>query len=285
MVFLRKYLSLIRIYQWYKNLVIFLPLFFLGDFFNVTGIILTVLGFICLCLVSSSNYIFNDILDRHKDRLHPEKKTRPIASGEVGVFKGFILAMILLVISLWLAFGLSIYFFLTVASLFSLTTIYSLVLKNEPFIDILLIGVNFVLRAIGGTFILDATISPWLIICTFFLSLFLSVSKRRADLMYLGEKAAEHKPVLKFYNKSITNSLLSVITTTLIISYTLYSFSDKIPYAIITLPVAMYAIFRFLQLSYSGSKIARRPHLVIHDVRLVLAIIVWVLLLGVLIYL
>jgi len=175
---------------------------------------------------------------------------------------------------------------IAVASLFVLTSLYSLYLKNEPFLDILLIGIFFVIRAVSGTFIFNATISPWLVICTFFLSLFLTTSKRKADLESLGEKAVLHKPVLKFYNSKLTDSLLVIITTSLILAYTLYTFSERISnLSIITLPVALYLVFHYLRLTYGGSKVARNPHLVFKDVRFILGISLWVLLLGIVVYL
>lgn len=282
---IRDYLKLMRVYQWYKNLVIFIPIFFLGLLFDSTSLILTILGFLSLSLVSSSNYIINDILDINKDRIHPEKRFRPLASKKVTKTEGFLLAILLLLISLFIAYDLGFYFLISVASLFFLTSLYSLFLKNEPFVDILLLGTFFVIRSVSGTFIFNAEISPWLIICTFFLSLFLSVSKRKGDLDLLKEKAHLHKPVLRYYTKQITEVLLTVITTSLIFSYTLYTFSNKIPNeAIITLPLAMFAVFRYLHLTFQGSKISRKPHLIFTDSRMVLTILLWGLLLGAIIY-
>lgn len=282
----RNYLSLMRVYQWYKNLVIFIPIFFLGLLFDVNSLFLTVLGFLSLALVSSSNYVINDILDIRKDRIHPEKRNRPLASKKVSILEAYILSVILLVTSSYIAYLLSPYFLIAVASLFVLTSLYSLYLKNEPFLDILLIGIFFVIRAVSGTFIFNATISPWLVICTFFLSLFLTTSKRKADLESLGEKAVLHKPVLKFYNSKLTDSLLVIITTSLILAYTLYTFSERISnLSIITLPVALYLVFHYLRLTYGGSKVARNPHLVFKDVRFILGISLWVLLLGIVVYL
>ena len=283
---IRNYLSLMRTYQWYKNLVIFIPIFFLGLFFDFNSLFLTILGFFSLILVSSSNYIINDILDIKKDKFHPEKRNRPLPSNKVSLQEAFILAVILLILSLYIAYLLSPYFTIAIASLFIFTSLYSLYLKDEPFLDIILIGIFFVIRAISGTFIFNATISPWLVICTFFLSLFLSTSKRKADLESLKERAVFHKPVLKFYNSKLTDSLLVIITTSLLLAYTLYTFSDRISnYAIITLPVALYLVFHYLWLAYQGSKVARNPHLIFKDARFLFAFLLWVLLLGVVIYL
>src|SRR3989338_320929 len=195
---LLEYLKLMRVVQWYKNLVIFLPLVFVGQLLQGDSMERIALGFVALGLVSSANYVFNDMIDRKADRMHPEKKRRPLAAGTVRGGEAVLLFLGSLVSSLALAFALSPLFFLSVASLFALTLLYSLWLKHEVLVDMLLIGVNFVIRAIGGTFILGVSISPWLILCPFFLSLFLTTGKRKADLLLLGKEAELHRRVLKY---------------------------------------------------------------------------------------
>ncbi|MCK4669672.1 MAG: decaprenyl-phosphate phosphoribosyltransferase [Nanoarchaeota archaeon] len=272
---LKHYIKLLRPQQWYKNTLIFLALIFGGHLFNVAEFKLTVIGFICLCLISSSNYIFNDILDLKADRAHPEKKKRPLASGKIKIWKGGIIAIILLIVSLFVSYNLSVTFFYFVLALFLLTQFYSLVLKREIFVDLLLISINFVLRAASGSYLIDLKISPWLILCPFFLALFLTTGKRISDLKLLGKKAAAHKAVLKKYTSEMTNALMIIATTSLILAYTLFAFQSGHHNLLLTIPFALYAIFRYMQLIYQGSKIARHPELLVTDKRMVIAGILW----------
>jgi len=276
-------IRLIRVKQWYKNLIIFLPLIFSVNLFNIRFLLLTIIGFISLCAISSSYYIINDIIDREKDKKHPEKRNRPIASGKIKAWQGIILAIISFVIAIVLAINLSLYFTYFVLALFLLTMLYSFFLKNEPFLDILIIAINFVIRAVSGAFVflIDnkpyANISPWLILCPFFLSIFLSVGKRESDLKLLGAKAASHKKVLNVYNKDLTRALMLISTTLLIITYSLYVFFSEFKMLLLTLPVALYIIFRYFYLIESGSKIARHTELIYKDKRIIIAILIMII--------
>ncbi|MBI2110682.1 UbiA family prenyltransferase [Candidatus Woesearchaeota archaeon] len=274
---LSSFMKLMRIHQWYKNIVIFLPLLFLGKFFELTLWKELFLGFLSLSLVSSSGYILNDILDRKKDQSHPEKKHRPIASGIIKVKAGITFAILILVLGMLLAYQLPIFFFLSVIALFALTQLYSLFFKHVVFVDILLIAINFVIRAVSGTFILNVTISPWLILCTFFLSLFLSVGKRKADLYFLQEDATIHRRTLPSYTEAITNALLLITTASLILSYSLYSILSNFHWLLLSLPFALYTIFRYLSFVYSNSVIARHPEKVFLDWKMDIAITFWIL--------
>jgi len=257
---------------------------FVGEFFNVDKVIAVFIGFFALCFISSANYIINDFVDVKKDRFHPEKRKRPLASGKVGYLGAVFLFLVLFVLAVIISINMHIYFFYSVMALFVMTQLYSFVLKNEIFLDVIVISVNFVIRAVSGTFLVDADISPWLILCTFFLALFLSVGKRKADLVYLKEDSFNHKKVLKYYNNEIVNFLLILSTTLLVISYALYSFLSQYSNLIWTLPVALYVVLRYLYLVNKGSVIGRHPEKVFNDFRMLLGILVWVGLVFVLIY-
>lgn len=278
-------LKLLRVQQWYKNLVVYLALIFSNLLFDSRLFLLTTLGLISLCLISSANYIINDILDRKKDLQHPEKKFRPIASGEVTTFKALSIAIILIIISLLLAYKLSPIFLLSVVSLFILTFAYSVYLKKILFLDIILVSTNFALRAVSGTFIINRTISPWLILCPFFIALFLVVGKRHADSNILGSIAHKHKNVLKYYTAEVNNVLLIVSTTLLIISYSMYAFLGEHKNLLLTIPIAIYVIFRYLYLIYSNSIIARKPNRFYEDKELLVGITLWIIAIILLLYL
>lgn len=279
------FFHLFRVQQWYKNLLIFLPLVFAGLLLNPKSIFLTFLGFIALCLMSSTNYILNDILDREKDKIHPEKKNRPIASGKISIVTATIIASILAITSLVVAFFLSEVFFVLLLIFFMLTQIYSLYFKEELFADIIFISTNFVLRAMGGAFILDVRLSPWLILCTFFLSFFIAVGKRKADFAFLKENAQKHKKVLEEYEERITSTLMTIATSSLLLSYSLYSFLSIYPHLIFSIPFALYVILRYFYLIETKNVIARHPEFFFKDKRLVFGIVLWAFLVILLMYL
>ena len=137
-------LKLIRVKQWYKNLLIFLPIIFVGQMFNLDSLLFTLSGFFSLCFISSAAYIINDIFDRERDRVHPEKKYRPIASGELSIPRAIVASAIMLGVGILIALKLPIMFLVAGLAIFILTFIYSVFLKNEAFADILMISINFV---------------------------------------------------------------------------------------------------------------------------------------------
>ena len=271
-------IKLCRPQQWYKNFLVFLPLIFVGRLFEKELLLLSIAGFVALCFMSSTNYILNDLFDMKKDRLNSEKKSRPLASGAVKPWQALIIAVVLFAASIWIALNFSKYFTYSLLFLFVTTLWYSVVLKKEAILDILLIGVNFITRSISGTFLINVSISPWLVLCTFFLSLFLSTAKRQSELAFLGEHAQMHRSVLKKYTPQLTNALIIISTALLIVSYSLYSFLSNYKHLFFTIPIALYVITRYLYLAYSGSEIARHPEKAIKDWKLMLGMLLLVLL-------
>lgn len=268
---------LARPYQWYKNILIFLPLIFVKQLFNFDALLLTFAGFIALCFVSSGNYVINDIMDSVADRVHPEKRFRPIASERISLIIAIIFAIILFGVGLIVSLNLGKPFFLVILLFLILSQIYTLWLKQEVFADILLIGVFFVLRAASGAYLLQVKVSPWLILCTLFLALFLASGKRYADIELLGAKASVHKKTLLFYTPKITDALLTISTTLLLLSYALYTFLSDFKSLIFTLPFALYPVLRYLFLVFSQPEIGRHPHRALLDLRMVIGILLWVI--------
>lgn len=269
------YVKVLRPQQWYKNLLVFLPLIFVGKLFDTSLIWATVLGFVSLCLCSSFNYIINDIVDRRKDRAHPEKRQRPIAAGRITVPLALCIAIVVLVLGFRLAHVLDKEFFLANVFLVALTLLYSLFLKRIAFADILVVGINFVVRAVSGTYIINVSISPWLILCTFFLALFLAAGKRHADTLLLGRHARLHKETLEAYTPEITSTLMIIATVMLMASYSFYAVLGEHRMLGVTIPFALYAIFRYFSLIYTGSKIARHPELVFKDKQMMIGMALW----------
>jgi len=267
---MKEIFKLMRIAQWYKNLVIFLPIIF-AKYLLLDGIWKTFLGFIALCLISSANYAINDIIDRKADRKNPEKKSRPVAAGKISVPSAWLLAAVLGISALVISVFLSRAFMFSVAALFLLTLAYSLWLKHEAFADVIVISANFVIRAVSGVFITNVRLSPWLILCPFFLALFLAVGKREAEAKKLGKNAVSHRENLSVYTPGLTKALTGISATLLIISYSLYCFLSIYPKLMLTIPFALYIIFRYLYLIDSGSDIARNPEKMFKDRRIMIS--------------
>ena len=278
------FISLMRPHQYYKNLLIFLPLIFAKHLLLINDLLKTTIGFLLLCLLSSSYYIINDIVDYKKDKNHPEKKLRPLASGKISKSEALITSIFLILIVLFFSYRISTLFFYALITLLSLALMYNFWLKNEVFADIIILSTNFVIRAISGAFIINVKVSPWLILCTFFLALFLASGKREANIALLNEKSKLYKKVLLKYNKNLTRTLMIISTTSLIISYSLYSFLSDFKNLIITLPISLYTIFYYFYLIENGSPVARNPELVFKEKRILTAIIIWMLLVLLCVY-
>lgn len=250
---IKDFLRLLRPEQYYKNLVVFLAIYFSGHLLNLNEIFATSIGFVLLCILSSANYAINDIADRDRDKHNKEKADRPLASGKISVQEAWAIAVALLAVSLSLSYLLNRQFFYISLGLFGLTTIYSFMLKNELFVDIIVLAVNYVLRAVAGAAIIGVWASPWLLVGTFFLALFLASGKRRSEIAFLKAKAESHRPLLQKYSEHNLMFLLQMSATVLLVSYALYSFLGNNPRQVITLPIALYIILRYLYLVEAGA--------------------------------
>ncbi len=270
-----KYLLLLRTRQWYKNLLVFLAIIFSGNLLNPDAIVYSFLAFASFCALSSATYVINDYADRHKDRLHPEKWNRPIASGAVKGIEALIIVLILTTLGFGIGLLLPIKFIYAALGYFVLSQLYTAWLKHEAFADILTISVNFVIRAVAGAFAISVWVSPWLILGIFFLALFLLFGKRTSELVLLKDEAQFQRKTLTAYTPEIVSRLNTLATTALVISYTLFVFFGEHQWLYINLPPALYAIFRYESLVGTGSKIARNPELVFTDKRMMIAMLVW----------
>lgn len=278
------YIKTLRPEQWYKNLLVFLAIIYSFSLLDFKKLNMAFLGFIVLSVLSSANYIFNDIIDKKNDVKNNLKSDRTIASGKVSIKNAFAIFFGLLAAG-WLAsFGLGYNFFLLMVSFVAISTAYTLYLKKEMFVDILAIAINFAIRAVSGAVLIGVYVSPWLILCPSFLSLFISVGKRRAETSILGKNALKYRSTLSYYTEDLTNSLMIITTTILIVSYTFYTLSmgNKL---ILTLPVVLYGIFRYFKFVYQNPLTASKPELVFKDARLMLALILWAFMTIALLYL
>ncbi len=273
---LKNIIKLIRPHQWYKNLVIFLAIIFSKNFFNLGYLAITINGFVILVIISSANYIFNDLIDSKKDKLNPEKRDRPLVAGNVNNYVAISLFFIFLIVGLTSAYLSDIYFFYIVLGIFITSTAYTLYLKNILFADLLSISLIFALRAVSGAVIIDVFISPWLVIGVFFFSLFLVTGKRYGEMEFLNKNSWRHRAVLKYYSKDLLFSLFNIFMTILILVFALYSFSSEYKSLIWITPLFIYLILRYYYLILSNSEIVRSPEKVIKDPLLLVPAIIFI---------
>lgn len=245
---------LMRPHQWIKNGFVLAALIFSQHLLEPDYVLRSLLAFATFCLLSSSVYAFNDVLDLKKDRLHPIKRTRPLAAGQVSVQTAVSLGAALLLAGLGLTAVLGQGFALWVLAYLVLQVAYNLILKRVVLLDIFTISVGFVLRAVAGAAVIEVDISPWLILCTLLVALFLGFAKRRHEIVLLEELAGSHREILQEYSVPYLDQLISIVTASTIVAYSIYTMSPEVidrlgnRYMVLTLPFVIYGIFRYLYL-------------------------------------
>ena len=269
--------------QWYKNLVIFIGIVFSSNLLNFNLWIDVLSAFAIFCILSGSIYVLNDILDIDKDKKHPQKCQRPLASGKLKVLHALLFSIILIIGCLSGAYLLNLQFFIISIVFFSLMLIYSFFLKELIIVDIMVISVGFVLRAMAGAVAIGVLVSPWLIICAFLLALLLALGKRRHELVILKDNAKEHRKILNDYSTEMLDQMINITTASLVMSYSLYTFFVGKIYIMITIPFAFYGIFRYIYLVHSKN-MGGEPELLFKDKGMVLSMILWVILVIIVLY-
>jgi 4-hydroxybenzoate polyprenyltransferase len=266
---IRQVVESMRIYQWTKNLVLFAGLIFTLKFLDPPFVRDAMLGFLLFSLAVSGMYILNDILDIERDRLHAIKRERPIAAGKIPIGVAAAWAAFFLVAGIGGAFLLGVRFGFTVAAYVTLTLLYSLVFKHVVLLDVTTLALGFVLRATAGVELIrdrvartgeEVILSPWLLVCAFFLALFLAFGKRRHELATLEGDAVRHRAALGDYTPRLLDQLVSVVTSATLLAYSVYTiapetiakFGGRPLY--LTIPFVLYGIFRYLYLMYAEEK-------------------------------
>jgi 4-hydroxybenzoate polyprenyltransferase len=278
---LKDLITLLRPKQYYKNFLIFAGIIFSGNLLNTALLITSILGFIAFCLASSGQYIFNDIMDREKDRKHPKKRNRPIAAGRVKIPVAAILSALLLVSSILLSSHLKFEFMVAVVAYLVMNFLYSSALKQIVLLDVFVISGGFVLRAIAGCLLLSVAISPWLVVCTLLLALFLALGKRRNELLILGSDAKSHRNTLGEYTINAIDQMLSMTASATIVAYSLYTFFSH-SNLMLTIPIVIYALYRYILLINKGNSDANE--LIFKDRGIVASVLVWILVVLVMLY-
>jgi 4-hydroxybenzoate polyprenyltransferase len=246
--------SSLRPEQWIKNLLLFAGLIFGGRLLDAGAVVDAALAFVIFCALSSAGYLFNDVWDREGDRRHPLKQARPIASGALSVSTAMTAASVLVAGALTTAALMTAPLAAVSAAYVALLVLYSAVLKNIVIIDVLTIAGGFVLRAIAGAVAVMVPFSSWLLVCTTLLALFLGLSKRRHELVLLGEAAVDHRRILHEYSPYLLDQMIAVVTASTVIAYTVYATSADTAARlgtrrlIATIPFVLYGIFRYLYL-------------------------------------
>lgn len=269
---------LVRPRQWTKNLAVFAALIFAGSLFHTESLMRASLAFVALCLVSGGLYAANDSLDAELDRQHPVKRTRPVASGRLSIAQGWIVAVSFTGLGLALSAVLGPPFLISVGIYLTLQVTYVLWMKHVVIIDMLVIAAGFVIRAIAGAEVIRVSVSPWLVICTGLLALFLAAAKRRHELLLLGDDSADHRPVLEEYSAELLDSFMVTLSAATITSYALYTFfepSGPKNAMMFTIPFVIYGVLRYQYLVLSKDAGGRPEDVLLGDRATMLTVALW----------
>jgi 4-hydroxybenzoate polyprenyltransferase len=262
--------------QWSKNLLLFAGLLFAAKLGDTTRWLEAVAAFAAYCAASSAAYLVNDVRDAAHDRDHPVKRARPVASGELPARVAVGLAIALAAVALAAAALLGPWSAAFMATFLGLQAAYTAGLKHVVLIDVLAIAGLFVLRASAGAEAVSVPISPWLLICTGLLALFLALAKRRAELVLVGAEETPGRPVLEGYSLALVDQLVSVVAASTVIAYSLYTFTARDSKAMMaTVPFVVYGVFRYLLLLHRHDLGEEPENVLLTDVPLILTIISW----------
>lgn len=276
--------------QWTKNLFVFSALVFSEKLKDLPVVLSVGAGFFLFSLIASGGYILNDIIDAEKDRTHPIKQKRPIASGALSKKTALFFSILFLSASLILSFCLSQPFFYVALAYLLVMFLYSFWLKKIVILDVMTISAGFVLRVVAGAVIIPVEISWWLLVCTMLLALFLALSKRRHELVLLEGSAPLHRTILSEYTPAFIDEMISAVTGGLLIAYSLYAFSpetqERFGKALpLTIPFVLYGIFRYLFLVHQKGKGGRPEIDILFDKPMMIDICSWIISILLIIYL
>ncbi len=284
--------------QWLKNLVVFAGLAFSGKALEERALGMAALAFVLFCAASSAVYLFNDVLDRERDRLHPLKQKRPLASGQVAVGQALFVASLLAVAAVvgaaqtlaWPA----------IAAYLVLQLAYTLRLKHVVILDVFCIAAGFLLRVLAGVWAIEAPLSPWLVACTVQLALFLALCKRRAELAAVAGGSTAQRPLLEEYEGPAIDLMIGVVASSTVVTYALYTLLPAAllsldlpdmesragqPGMIWTLPFVLYGVLRYLYLVYRQDQGERPERILTGDPPLLAAVACWAGVVGWVVYL
>ncbi len=282
--------QLIRVRHWVKNFFLFIPSFFAGHLFRSEEIMMVGMGALAFSLVASGVYVINDYLDRFVDRLHPTKKLRPLASGEIGTTSVWILIIALVTSGLVLSATLNTGFFYLLLGYFIMNLGYSFGLKNIPILDLFIVSLGFLLRVYSGGMIADLPITHWLSIMILLLALFLIVAKRRDDLLINEKNGRVIRKSTETYNLDFVNSCITLLCAVVIVAYIMYTVSPEVTerfnsdYLFITTIFVIAGIMRYLQIIFVENKSGSPTRIFVKDKFILITIAGWILSFYLIIY-
>ncbi|MCS7282751.1 MAG: decaprenyl-phosphate phosphoribosyltransferase [Anaerolineae bacterium] len=287
---LKALIEAMRPKQWAKNVFVFAPLVFDVKLFHPIYLTRTVAGFLLLCLVSGAVYLINDLVDIEKDRQHPRKRNRPLASGRLSPRLAIAAAAILILLGLPAGFLLHPAFGGILLVYLALQIAYSFYLKNLVIIDVLALAAGFVLRVAAGIPLVDAErFSPWIYTCMGLLALFIGFAKRRHELALMGANANAHRESLAEYNLPLLDQLITIVTAATLVSYSLYTFSaPNLPpnhLMMLTIPLVLFSVFRYLYLVHVKGMGGEPEEIVLRDRPLQAGVLLWGLAVVLILYL
>jgi 4-hydroxybenzoate polyprenyltransferase len=273
---LRAAIVSLRPRQWSKNLLLFAGIVFAAKLGDAVRWAEAFAAFGAFCAASSAAYLVNDVLDAEHDRRHPVKRARPIARGELSVRAALLLAAALAVVAFGVTAVLGGWSPLYLAGFLALQAAYSLRLKHVVIIDVMAIGALFVIRAAAGAEAVDVRISPWLLLCTALLALFLGLAKRRGELTLVGAQATPGRPVLEGYSLALVDQLVSVVAASTVIAYSLYTFTARDSKAMmITIPFVLFGVLRYLLLVHRDDLGEEPEQVLLADAPILVCIGLW----------
>jgi 4-hydroxybenzoate polyprenyltransferase len=267
--------------QWTKNLVVFVAVVFSQNLVSPRKVAMSLGAFAALCVLTGAGYVLNDLLDLERDRRHPEKRKRPFASGSLRVGHGWGLFAAAALVGLGSAMAVGLRFGLVAASYLALQVAYCLVLKHVVILDVFSIATGFLLRVLGGALAINVPVSSWLLVCTFFVSLFLALAKRRHEIVLLEDGAEEHRQVLQKYDVLLLDQMMSVVTASTVVSYSLYTLAPETVLKFhttnlkYTIPFVLYGIYRYLYLVYRKNQGGSPETVLLQDVPLILNLVLY----------
>lgn len=284
------YLRLIRIKQWLKNLFVFLPIFFAGKILDLHLLLNSIVAFFSFSFIASSIYIINDYIDIEKDRMHPEKKNRPLAAGKIRINHAIIVFLFLVLASYFMGYLIHSWGVILVISVyFVMNLAYSFKLKQIAIIDVVIIALGFLLRIYMGGFATNLPITVWAILVTFFLALVMALGKRRGELINV-QLTGETRKALDGYNLQFIDIAITMVSTCFVVCYIMYTLDPVIKmnfhyYIIYTSLFAVIGILRYLQLTFVYNKTESPTKVLYKDLFLQIDLAIWVVMIFILKYL
>ena len=284
----RSFFRLARPKQWTKNGFVLAGVVFAGEAFSPIPLLYAFLAFAAFCMLSGAVYAFNDVLDVEEDRKHPLKRLRPVASGDVPVRAAIVFAAVLVIFGLAICFYVNPYLGAAGCAYLALQAVYTPVLKHIAILDVMSISAGFVIRALAGVAAVAAPISPWLIVCTGLLTLFLGFSKRRHELASLGDGAVVHRKNLQDYSVPMLDEMMNIMISATIIAYTLYTFTvyerESEIFMMASIPFVVYGVFRYMLLVHRDGG-GNPDTLLLADRPLQISLFLWLVVVGAGLYL